>query len=245
MFNRKYCELAVVALIVLGMLQVSAGDPVKTGFIDKVYKGADGAESRYVVFVPHDYKGDTEYPVILFLHGAGSKGTDGAKQAKGGLGNAIRKKEKSFQFIAVFPQAEKGWQGKSADAKRAVAILDEVIKTYKVDPKRQYLTGLSMGGFGTWSLAATYPDRWAAMVPICGGGDPKTAEKIKNIPCWCFHGDADKTVNVDNSRIMIKALKDIGAEPQYTEYPGVDHNSWDRAYATAELYEWLLKQKTK
>jgi predicted peptidase len=244
MFSLSRAALPLATLFSL-VLAVHAGDPVKTGFVAKVYKGPDGGESKYYIFVPHDYKGDTEYPIILFLHGAGSKGTDGAAQIKGGLATAIKKKEKTFPFIVVFPQAEKGWQGKGADAKRALAMLDEVSKTYKVDRKRTYLTGLSMGGFGTWSLAAAYPERWAAIVPICGGGDVNTAAKIKDIPCWCFHGDADKTVSVEQSRKMIKALKDAGGMPRYDEYPGVDHNSWDRAYATAELYEWLLKQSLK
>jgi predicted peptidase len=245
MFSFPRTALPIAALLALSLASAHGGDAIKTGFVPKVYKGPDGTESKYVVFVPHDYKGDKDYPIILFLHGAGSKGTDGAAQVKGGLATAIRKNEKKFEFIAVFPQAEKGWQGKGDDAKRALAILEEVSKTYKVDKKRTYLTGLSMGGFGTWSLAAAYPDRWAAIAPICGGGDPKTAEKIKHIPCWCFHGDADPTVKVERSRDMIKALKDAGAMPRYDEYPGVGHNSWDRAYATAELYEWMLKQQIK
>jgi len=145
----------------------------------------------------------------------------------------------------VFPQAEKGWQCKGADARRALAMLDETSKTYKVDRKRSYLTGLSMGGFGTWSIAQAFPTRFAAIAPICGGGDPKQAAKIKDLPIWCFHGDSDKTVDVENSRKMIKALKEVGGTPKYTEYPGVDHNSWDRAYSTAELYEWFLKHTTK
>ena len=102
-----------------------------------------------------------------------------------------------------------------------------------------------MGGFGTWSLAARYPEKWAAIVPICGGGDPKEADKIKDIPCWCFHGDADTAVKVESSRKMIAALKEAGGKPKYDEYAGVGHNSWDKAYGTKELYEWLLMQKLK
>ena len=195
--------------------------------------------------MPPSYTGDKEFPVLLFLHGAGSKGTDGKKQMGGGLAKAIKANEKDFPFIAVFPRAEKTWQAGSSDAVVALAILDEVQKEYKTDKKRVYLTGLSMGGFGTWSLAARYPERWAAIAPICGGGDPRSAAKIKDIPCWCFHGDADKTVSVEQSRTMIKALEAAGSKPKYTEYPGVDHNSWDRAYATKELYDWLLMQKLK
>ena len=239
------------ALVALGILAfvaapAPAGGDKQTGFLDKVYKGSDGAEAKYVVFVPHDYDGKKKYPLILFLHGAGETGSDGQKQVKVGLGKAIKAKEKSFEFIAVFPQSQKrNWRAGSEDGKRALAILDEVEKNYKVDAKRVYLSGLSMGGFGTWSLAAAHPERWAAIVPICGGGDPKEATKIKDIPCWCFHGDEDKAVKVEMSRSMIKALKDAGASPRYDEYPGVGHNSWDRAYATPELYEWLLQQKLK
>ena len=237
---------AVTAALGLALGPVQAGKG-ETGFLTAVHKDKDGSESKYVVFVPHDYKGDKPYPVILFLHGSGeSKG--GSKQpVEVGIGPAIKKQEKTFPFIVVIPQSQKRtWQAKSPDADRAMAILAEVEKKYKTDPKRVYLTGLSMGGFGTWSLAERYPKKWAAIVPICGGGNPKAAAKIKDIPCWCFHGDADKAVKVDFSRKMIQALKDAGAkEVRYDEYKGVGHNSWDRAYNTSELYPWLLKQQLK
>ena len=226
-------------------LPASAAEP-ETGFLDRVYKNADGSESKYVIFVPKGYKGDKAYPLILFLHGAGETGTDGKKQAQVGLGPAVRKRADTFPFIVVFPQSHKRtWQADSADGKRAIAILNEVEKQYKVDPKRVYLTGLSMGGFGTWSLAAKYPDRWAAIAPVCGGGNPKDAAKLKDIPIWCFHGDADKAVPVQRSRDMIEAIKTAGGMPKYTEYPGVGHNSWDKAYGTDELYEWMLKHPKK
>jgi predicted peptidase len=144
------------------------------------------------------------------------------------------------------PQAQKkGWNAGGPEGKRAIAILDEVLQSYKTDKKRVYLTGLSMGGYGTWSLAAAHPERWAAIAPICGGGNPATAVKFKDVPCWCFHGDADPTVSVEKSREMIKALKAAGGSPRYDEYPGVNHNSWDRAYGNPELYTWFLKHATK
>jgi predicted peptidase len=242
---RKRSLLLALLLVGLYPLTARAEDP-KVGFMDRVHKDADGKEAKYVLFVPHDYKGDTEYPVILFLHGSGETGTDGEKQAKVGLGPAIKKEEKTFPFIAVFPQSQKRtWRADSDDAKRALDILAEVQKEYKTDSKRVYLTGLSMGGFGTWSLAEKYPQKWAAIVPICGGGDPKQAEMIKDIPCWCFHGEADSTVKIDSSIKMIDALKAAGGMPKFTTYPDVGHNSWDKAYATKELYEWLLMQKLK
>ncbi len=240
MSNRKWALLSLCWF----STAVSAQE-TQRGFLNRVFKGGDG-EAKYVLFVPHDYKGDQPYPLILFLHGAGETGTDGLKQSVVGLGPAIKKRQKTFPFLAVFPQSQKRtWKADSADGQRALAILAEVEKSYKVDSARIYLTGLSMGGYGTWSLAAAYPERWAAIAPICGGGDPKQAAKIKHLPCWCFHGDADKAVPVARSRDMIQALKDAGASPRYDEYPGVGHNSWDRAYGNEELYTWFLQQKRK
>jgi predicted peptidase len=237
-------------VLVVSMARARAGD-VKTGFINKVHKGKDGeADSKYVVFVPHDYSSKKAYPLILFLHGAGERGDDGQLPAMQGIANGgikFKNNEKTFPFVVVFPQCKvKGkWKAGGPDANRALAILDEVQKSYKIDDKRLYLTGLSMGGYGTWSLAAAHPDKWAAIAPICGGGDTSTAEKIKHIPCWCFHGDQDGAVKVKLSRDMIDALKKVGGNPRYTELPYVGHNSWDCAYVTPELYSWFLKQSTK
>src|SRR5262245_41898092 len=221
-------------LLVAG--QAGAQVDAKTGFLNRLYKGPEG-EGKYVVFVPHDYTGDKAYPLILFLHGAGSTGNDGEKQVKSGLAPHIKKAEKSFPFLVVFPQSqEKTWKAGSKDAKRALSILAEVEKTYKVDPKRVYLTGLSMGGSGTWSLAAALPEKWAAVVPLCGRADLDSASKIKDLPTWCFIGDEDKKELVDNNRSMIKALKAAGGNPSYDEYKGVGHNCWDRAYSTQALF---------
>jgi predicted peptidase len=242
--KRLFLSLVFPALLIGAT--TARGAEATTGFLDKVHKDADGTEHKYVVFIPHDYKGDKEYPVILFLHGSGeTKGDKGGKMpVQVGIGTGIKQREKTFPFIVVIPQSEKRtWQADSPDAQRALAMLDETCKSYKTDKHRVYLTGLSMGGFGTWSLAVKYPEKWAAIVPICGRGDVKSAEKIKELPCWCFHGDADPTVKVDGSRSMIEAIKSAGGKPKYTEYPGVGHNSWDKAYATDELYTWLLEQK--
>lgn len=246
--TRRIGALLLVASVAVTTVPGRADDKAATGFIPKVHKGKDG-ESKYVVFVPHDYKGDKEYPVILFLHGAGERGEDGEVQVKQGIGSAIRFKEteKKFAFITVFPQckAKANWKAGGPDADRALAILDEVQKAYKTDPKRVYLTGLSMGGAGTWSLAAAHPDKWAAIVPICGTPDLESAAKIKDVPCWYFCGDKDNPNLVQNGRAMIEALKKAGGTPRYTEYPFVGHNSWDSAYVTPELYPWLLSHKAK
>jgi predicted peptidase len=251
LFNEDHAMIKFHGILLLGaamfavnVAALQAGEG-KTGFLDKIHKGADG-DVKYIVFVPKGYTGAKEFPVILFLHGAGESGTDGKKQAAVGLAKAIRDKKGDFPFITIFPQSQKGgWKAESAEGKRAVAILEEVQKNYETDKKRVYLTGLSMGGSGTWSLAAAYPERWAAIAPICGGGDPKNAEKIKDLPCWSFCGDKDNAKLVENNRAMNKALKAAGSSARHEEYPGVGHNSWDRAYATAELYTWFLKHSTK
>jgi predicted peptidase len=239
--------LSVGIMFAVSPANSRAGD-LKHGFVPRVHKGADG-DSKYYLFVPHSYTGEKEYPLILFLHGAGERGDDGETPVKQGIGNAIKFKdgEKKFPFFVMFPQCgKKGfWKAGGPDADRAMAMLDTVMKEYKIDSKRLYLTGLSMGGAGTWSLAAAHPEKWAAIAPICFGGDPSTAEKIKHIPCWCFCGDKDNPKLLEGCRTMVKALQAVGGAPRYSEYPYVGHNSWDSAYVTPELYPWLLSHKLK
>ena len=237
------CWRAFLVVLFLGVSGVA--NAAETGFLDKTFKNEDGSTSPYVVFVPASYDGKAEYPVILFLHGSGETKGGGKKPVEVGIGPAI-KTMKDFGAIVVIPQSEnRTWQATSGDAKRALSILDATMKEYKTDAKRIYLTGLSMGGYGTWSIATAHPERWAAIAPICGHGDPKQAEKIKDIPCWCFHGDKDTAVKVEGSRDMIEAIKKAGGMPKYTEYPGVGHNSWDKAYGEKEFFPWLLEQKKK
>lgn len=235
------------ALVTLALsAPARAEDAVKTGFVTKTIKNADGSTSPYVVFVPHDYDGKKEYPVILFLHGSGeTKG--GAKQpVEVGIGPAIKKHEKTFPFITVISQSEKRtWKADSDDARRALAELDATMKEYKTDPKRVYLTGLSMGGAGTWSVAAATPDRWAAIVPICGGGNPENAAKYKGVPVWSFVGDKDREQTVTGMQAMADAITKAGGTVKHTVYPGVPHNSWDMAYAEKDLFPWLLQQSKK
>jgi len=218
-----------------------------TGFCDKVFREADGSESRYVVFVPPDYTGDKTVPAILFPHEAGSRGTDGRSQTEGGLANAILKKKENFPFLVIFPQAREGedWTPQSAGGRRALRILKQVQSEYRIDRDRVALTGVSMGGQGTWSLAAAEPDRWSAIVPICHGWQPNQAPRLRGISCWCFHGDADEVIPASQSREMVRAIQEAGGKPLYQEFIGVDHNHCaDHAYAMRELYEWLLLQHT-
>jgi predicted peptidase len=186
-------------------------------------------------------------PVILFLHGAGESGTDGVLPTTVGLGPAVLRDPQRFPSLIVFPQAEgHGWTGRNLDA--AIAALDDVMQNFAVDEDRVYVTGISMGGYGTWLMASNHPERFAAAVPICGGvaGDrERTAQRLAQMPQWIFHGDADDIIKVSESRTMVAALRNAGAPIRYTEYAGVGHNSWDRAYAEPELMPWLLAQRRR
>jgi predicted peptidase len=236
----------------------------ETGFIDRTLS-LHGATYKYQVYLPESWSRKQKWPVILFLHGAGERGNDGLLQTDVGLPRAIRENRSRFPAIVVLPQcpADRWWTQLEME-EMALAALVAATKTFKGDPKRTYLTGLSMGGFGSWYIAARHPGKFAAVVPICGGivltehtrqmhpelvkdsypDDPKSyadvAQKIGKTPVWIFHGGADDTVPVDGSRKLSDALKAAGGNVRYTEYPGVGHNSWDKAYAEPQLMPWLL-----
>ncbi len=202
-------------------------------------------ERKYMVFVPEGYDGSKPFPAVLFLHGSGERGNDGVQGGQIGLGAAILAHPDRFPAIAVLPQAEKTWSADSDDAKAALAALDDVLATYKVDRKRVALTGLSMGGAGTWSIASAHPDRFSAIVPICGRGKPEAVEVLKALPTWVVVGDEDNVNAVQNARSMAQALRDAGANVRQTEYRAVGHNSWDRAYNDPTLIDWMLGQARK
>ena len=199
----------------------------------------------YLLYLPEGYekpkgKSPKRWPLMLFLHGAGERGTDLALVKKHGPPKLVER-GKRFPFVIVSPQCPRGqWW----DADVLTALLDEVVAGHAVDEERVYVTGLSMGGFGTWSLGARTPRRFAALVPICGGGDPKAAGKLKGIAIRVFHGEKDRIVRPSKSRQMVDAIRAAGGKNvKLTVYPEAGHNSWTKAYADPELYEWLLKQK--
>jgi len=220
-----------------------ANDATKPGFHLKTL-ATDQGERKYTFYVPEDYDGSKAYPAILFLHGAGERGDDGIAPAQVGLGPAIVQRG-GVPAIVVFPQARKTWQADSDDAEAALKALDEVSAAYKVDPDRVILTGLSMGGMGSWSLAAKHPDKFAAIVPICGPGRVEDVQSYKGVPIRAYVGDADSPRLHLGMRSMIEALREAGEQPEYTEYRDVGHNSWDRAYNDPELIDWMLSQRRK
>lgn len=236
---------------------MSPGTAAETGFLDREIQHA-GDTYRYQVYLPRDYSESRQWPVILFLHGAGERGSDGLKQTQVGLGRAIRLNPERWPAITVFPQvpADGRWQGDVAAM--AMAALDATMQEFATDASRSYLTGLSLGGNGSWYLGHHHADRFAAVLAVCGfvqldsrfesfvagSGDPyaAVADSLRNTPVWVVHGDADVVVPVDESRKMVSALQSAGAEVHYTELPGVNHNSWDAAYGDLDIITWLFAQ---
>lgn len=245
------------------------GQSIETGFLNRTIS-FEGSKYPYVVYVPRDYNPKNLYPVILSLHGGGEYGDDGLKHTAGALARAIRLNPERFPAIAIFPQAKAngkpGWHQESGRA--ALAALDRTVKEFHGDTHRLYLTGYSAGGNGSWYFLTHYGDRFAAALIGCAfvqkfkgltskidypslapPDAPDTYAYIANhaakIPIWMFHGDADQSVPVEESRKLLAALKAANADVHYLEFPGVPHNSWDPAYTNAEIIEWLFKQRRK
>jgi len=252
--------------LLLGMMIVATtawAAKTETGFLNRTVV-VGKTTYRYQVYVPAHWNKNQTWPIILFLHGAGERGEDGFMQTDVGIGTAIRTRNERFPAIVVMPQCRKNvwWTSPDMEA-QALKALEQSTKEFHGDSRRTYLTGLSMGGYGTWAIAGKYPNKFAAIAPICGGiriperlrnlpGMPvqpegvdvyaEAAKKLGPIPTWIFHGDKDPAVPVEESRKMAEALKAAGGHYKYTEYPGVQHNSWDKAYAEPEFVTWLLAQ---
>jgi predicted peptidase len=220
---------------------------------------------NYLLYLPRGYNVDPQkkWPLILFLHGAGERGDDLELVKIHGIPKIVEQQE-DFPFITVSPQcpADAIWAMEAkalkvllskAETRPAVdikwmvevealsALLDEVVSEHTVDTERVYLTGLSMGGYGAWRLATAYPGRFAAIAPICGGGDPEKAGVLRDVPVWVFHGAQDPAVLLSESEKMVDALGACGGNVRFTVYPDAEHDSWTRTYDNPELYEWFLQ----
>ena len=196
--------------------------------------------ANYLLYLPKDYveSNDKDFPLVLFLHGAGERGDDLEKVKIHGLPKLINE-GKEFSFIVVSPQCPENmfW---NADV--LSALLDEIEANYRVDTNRVYVTGLSMGGNGTWSLALAEPHRFAAIAPVCGWSVPSVACTIKHLPIWVFHGAKDQVVPISASEQMVERLKSCGSSVKFTVYPEANHDSWTETYNNEELYKWFLEQ---
>ncbi len=223
------------------------------GFQENVFIGKDTL--RYQLLSPEKIEKDKKYPVVLFLHGSGERGTDNKRQLKHisslFLDSANRKK---FPCFVIAPQSKGGkyrWSGlRENDSIISPLVLaeqltDQLVKDLPIDVSRIYITGLSMGGAGIWESIIYNPDKYAAAIPICGWGIPGKAELICELPIWVFHGTLDNVVKVEGSRNMVEALKKKGSLVKFTEYPDVNHDSWTPAYLESELLPWLFSQKKK
>lgn len=225
------------------------------------FESASGKQIPCRLLKPAGYAagGEEKYSLVLFLHGAGERGDDNESQlihcTSRFLQDDLRQEHPCFVLAPQCPQDEKwvdvNWSAESHSMKAAPAsplelaleALGSVEQRFRIDADRIYLMGLSMGGYGTWDLICRYPDRFAAAVPICGGGDATVAAKITDVPVWVFHGGNDAVVRPERSRNMVLALKKAGGQPRYTEYPGVGHNSWTPAMSEPGLFEWLFAQR--
>jgi len=214
---------------------------MKTGKSDRQmnmkYSG-EGFTIKYLLYLPPDYNEEKEYPLVLFLHGSGERGRSLSKVKTHGPPKLVHE-GKDFPFILVSPQCP---DGERWDVPKLSDLLNEVQDIYNADKNRIYVTGLSMGGYGAWKLAQTYPDRFAAIIPVCGGGDFSNACIIKHVPVWVFHGAKDKVVSLQESQRMVDALKKCDGNVRFTVYPDAGHDSWTETYKNHEIYSWLLNQ---
>ena len=225
------------------------------------FKASDGTELPYRYYIPENYSDEYAYPVLVYLHGSGERGTDNDGQLSFTNGFFIPKTLPTYQCIILIPQCpyQNGWVDVdpwtcasysidevpiTAGLQAVVELVDYINEKYSTNPGRQYITGMSMGGYGTWDLILRYPDKFTAAVPLCGAGDPTYAYRIKDMAFRVYHDADDGAVPVAGSRMMVEAIKEAGGENVvYIETTGRGHNVWDLAYRDVEMYEWLFSQR--
>jgi len=195
---------------------------------------------RYLVYQPPDYDPARRWPLLLFLHGAGERGDELERVAIHGPLRFIRETGTDLPFVIVAPQVpeDRVWSVQFLDA-----VLDEVLREHAIDEDRIYVTGISMGGFGTWQLALEFPHRFAAIVPICGGGTFPGACGLRHLPIWAFHGARDTVVPVSHTEEFVERLRECSGRIRYTRYEDAGHDAWTRTYADPALYTWLLRHR--
>ena len=240
---------------------------VQTIFDKKVFEASDGYKLNYRIYLPEDYSADKEYPLLLFFHGAGEKGNDNESQLKTGVQNMFSYSiGKVADSIVIAPQCPlldpdtakwvnvPNWVdgcnystdeiAESQQMKAVVELLDHIRENYSTDESRWYVTGLSMGGFATWDMIVRHPELWAAAVPVCGGGDYRKAEVIKDMPIWTFHGDQDPTVPYTGTEKIVESLKAAGSTTiKYNKLEGQRHDIWSGVYANTIMWNWMYSQQ--
>jgi predicted peptidase len=241
--QRAFRVNATLFFLLLAANPAFAAEPPATGIQQELHfetQGPVAAKIGYLLFLPQGYETSKQpWPLMLFLHGAQESGTNLASVKRHGPPKYVET-HPGFPFILVSPQYH---SGNDWDKNTLMALLDDVMGKYRVDARRVYLTGLSMGGSATWSLAAAHPERFAAIVPVSGVGDPADARKLAALPIWVFHGAKDTIISAEWSRKMVAAIRAEGGNVKYTEFPDARHNIWSKTYNNSKLYKWLLAQK--
>lgn len=238
MTHRILQPLLVAVILVVSSSSKGADESADSPQKSVRFDGNVTVGLSYLLSLPENYEKQDAWPLLIFLHGSGERGDDLKLVKKHGPPKLIDAGQK-FPFIVVSPQcpSNQRWQASVLDR-----LLDDLQKRLKVDPKRVYLTGLSMGGQGTWSWAAQSRERFAAIIPICGRGDRTWGQRLAGLPTWVFHGVKDTAVPFETSEQMVKALKRAGSDPKFTVYPEASHDSWTETYENPEVFKWLLQQ---
>lgn len=265
--SSKWRTLVAAVGILLGMLgglsmaQGRAEADWEKLYERSEYRNSSGATLKYRLLRPEKLEAGQRYPLVIFLHGAGERGDDNRLQLVHGMREFARAdRRQEFPAFVIAPQcpSNQKWVDVPWDAPKheqpdrpaealelCHELLDKLLKDLPIDEDRIYLTGLSMGGFGTFDAIARWPNRFAAALPICGGGDTRkeTVSRYRDLPLWVFHGGKDSIVRPERSRELVAALKEIGGQPRYTEYPDAGHDSWTQTYADDAVFTWLFNQR--
>lgn len=252
------CSFLPMVLLAVRIGVAEADDASPARFDAAVVRGENGQQLPYRFLKPSGYDSQKKYPLVLFFHGAGERGTENNAQLTHVVSIfATPENRRQYPCFAVAPQCptdqqwvDVPWNGErsllpekpSWPMALSVKMIEELEKKYSIDAKRIYVMGLSMGGYGAWDAVARYPETFAAAVPICGGGDETRAATIAKIPIWAFHGGQDGVVRTSRSRNMVAALRKAGGSPKYTEYPDAGHDSWTQASHEKDLLPWLFGQ---
>jgi predicted peptidase len=249
--RREFCLSFGAALLLAKRFAVAQRARV---FLAKIHQNSRGETMPYRLFVPPGYNKQKKYPLVLWLHGGAGRGNDNLKQIS--CGNTIGshvwtepQNQSKHSCFVVAPQCADNESWATPDTAKpteqlrlALEVLQDLQRTFSVDAQRLYVTGQSMGGFGTWSVIAQHPRMFAAAIPICGGGDESEVSKLTQTAIWAFHGEKDEVVNVERSRKMIAAIRRAGGLPKYTEYTSADHVVWDKVFSEPELLSWVFAQ---
>jgi len=253
----RFALSAIVLLLTAAVAKAQSKESPGEGFLARSYRSSTGETMQYRLFVAPGYDAAKKYPIVLWLHDAGGRGSDNLKQISGSNfpGSHIwttAENQVRYHAFVLAPQVDitKGWarphaNGPPVSIRLALEILDAVEKEYSIDPERVYVAGQSMGGEGVWAELSNSPGRFAAAIALCGYGDASMIPHVAKVPVWIFQGQADPVVPVEKAREWVAALKQAGGNPKYTEYPGIGHAVWEVAFSEPDLARWIFVQRLK